>query len=181
MRDASIARNYAEALLGLARKANDLPGWGAMIADVADAMERDERLRRFLESPRIGAGEKNAILSRAFADRMPRLFVRFLNALVNHRRQMLIPQIAAEYRNLVDEAEGRVHARVMVARPPSAEDEALVAGQLSRTFGKQVVPHFTVNPDLLGGIVVRIGDRVIDGSVRHRLSMLRRRLVGTQG
>jgi len=177
MRDVSIARNYADALLSLARKANDLPGWGQMIADVADAVERDERLRHFLESPRVGAAQKNAILRKAFADRMPRLFVRFLEALVSHGRQLLIPEIASEYRNLVDEAEGRVHARVTVARQPSADDERLVATQLSRTFGKQVVPHFSVNPAILGGLVVRVGDTVIDGSVRRRLALLRQRLV----
>jgi F-type H+-transporting ATPase subunit delta len=179
MREPTIARNYAEALLALARKADDLAGWGRMIADVASGIEQDVRLRRFLEAPQVSAERKNAILAQAFEDRVPRLFLRFLQKLVLNRRQMLIPAIATEYHHLVDTAEGRVHARVTVARALDAAGEASLAAQLSRTLGMTVVPHVTVNPDILGGVVVRIGDTVIDGSVRRRLAKLRGRMLGS--
>jgi F-type H+-transporting ATPase subunit delta len=177
MRDETIARNYAEALLALARKANDLPGWGAMIADVAAAMENDVTLRRFLQSPRVDAAQKNEILGKAFQDRMPRLFVRFLQALVHNRRHMLIPQISIEYATLVDVVEGRVHARVTVAKAPTDSERDAMTAQLSRALGKTVIPHLAVDPSILGGVVVRIGDTVMDGSVRKRLNTLRSRLV----
>ena len=180
MREPTIARNYAEALLALARKADDLPGWGRMIADVASGIEQDVRLRRFLEAPQVSAERKNAILAQAFEDRVPRLFLRFLQKLVLNRRQMLIPAIATQYHDLVDTAEGRVHARVTVARALDAAGEASLAAQLSRTLGKTVVPHVTVNPEILGGVVVRVGDTVIDGSVRRRLATLRSRMLGGQ-
>jgi F-type H+-transporting ATPase subunit delta len=177
MREPTIARNYAEALFELARKGGDLDGWGAMISDVADAMQRDVRLRRFLESPRVSAEKKSEVLAGALQDRMPRLLVRFLQALVHNRRQLLIPQIAQEYRSLVDAAEGRVHALVTMASDPSDAERESIARELGRVIGKQVVPHVTVNPAILGGIVVRMGDTVMDGSVRRRLSLLRNRLV----
>ena len=182
MRDATIARNYAEVLLALARKANnDLDGWGRMIADVADAMRTDARFRRFLESPRVSEDDKNAVLARAFAaSAAPRNFVRFLHTLVNNRRQMLIPDVAVEYAKLVDEAEGRLHADVTVARASSPDEQRAIAAQLSRALGKQVVPHVRVNPAILGGVVVRVGDTVMDGSVRRRLATLRNRLVGAR-
>lgn len=176
MRDSTIARNYAEALLSLARKAEDLGGWGTMMSDVADAMQRDQTLRRFLESPRVAAAQKSELLGKALQDRMPRLFVRFLQTLVRNRRQMLIPEIALEYRTLVDEVEGRVHAAVTVFAEPSDKDRDAIAKQLSRAMGRTVVPHLTVNPAILGGLVVRVGDRVMDGSVRRRLTMLRSRM-----
>ena len=177
MREPTIARNYAEALLALARKAGDLPGWGRMIADVAAGIESDVRLQRFLEAPQVSAERKNAILGKAYEDRVPRLFLRFLQKLVSNRRQMLIPAIATAYHDLVDTAEGRVHARVTVARPLDDAGRTAVAGQLSRALGKTVVPHVVVNPDILGGIVVRVGDTVIDGSVRRRLATLRSRMM----
>jgi F-type H+-transporting ATPase subunit delta len=177
MRDATIARNYAEALLELARRAGEVDGWGRMIADVAGATQSDETMRLFLESPRIGATEKNAIIGQAFQDRMPRLFVRFLQTLVKNRRQMLIPEIAEEYRDLLDASEGRVHAQVTVARETDKAGEKLIARELSRVLGKDVVPHLTVNPAILGGLVVRVGDEVMDGSVRRRLAALRAQLV----
>ena len=177
MRDPTISRNYAEALLALARKANDLDGWGGMLQDVASAIERDETLRTFLSTPRLGAAEKNEILGRAFQDRMPRLFVRFLQSLVKNRRQMLIPQIAVEYQNLLDENANRVHATVTMATEPAADETARLTTRLSEAFGKQVVPHVVVNPAILGGVVVRVGDTVLDGSVRRRLGALRARML----
>ena len=181
MRDTTIARNYAEALLALARKAGDLQAWGRMIDDVASAMERDDRLRRFLEAPQISANQKNAVLAKAYEDQAPRLFLRYLQRLVMNRRQMLIPAIANEYRDLVDEAEGRVHAQVTVARPVDEAERAAIGHQLSQTIGKPVVPQVRVNPNIMGGIIVRIGDRVMDGSVRRRLGILRSRMLARAG
>jgi len=177
MRDSTIARNYAETLLELARRANDLEGWGKMIMDVAAALEADESLRIFLETPRISAEAKNEILAKAFQDRMPRLFVRYLQTVVKNRRQRLISEIAEEYRNLLDAVEGRVHAQVTVAREAGDAEHKLIAKELSRVLGKTVIPHLTVNPAILGGLVVRVGDEVMDGSVRRRLSKLRNTLV----
>lgn len=177
MRETTIARNYAETLLALAQKANDLGGWASMITDLADAMESNATLRLFLESPRVGAAEKNKVLAAAFTDKMPRNFLRFLQSLVSHRRQMLIPQIAREYLDLVDEVEGRLHARVTVARETNAAETSAIAQQLSRMFNKDVVPHLTVDPSIMGGVIVYVGDTVLDGSVKKRLSALRRKML----
>ena len=177
MRDTTIARNYAETLLALAGKANDLRGWGTMITDIAAAMGANPKLRLFLESPRVGTAEKNAVLTAAFTDKVPRNFLRFLLSLVTHRRQMLIPEIAREYLDLVDAAEGRMHARVTVARATSDQETSAITQQLSRMFGKEVVPHLTVDPTLMGGVIVHVGDTVLDGSVKKRLMSLRRRML----
>lgn len=179
MREPTIAKNYAETLLELAQRANDLRGWGEMLDQISDAMETDRRLRTFLESPRVSAQRKNEILQKAYGS-LPRNFLRFLQALVNHRRQMLIPVIAHTYHDLVDAVEGRVHASVTVARPADDSDREVVTKQLSRVLGKNVVPHFHVNPGILGGVVVRVGDTVLDGSVRRRLATLRARMLGAR-
>ena len=177
MRDATIARNYAETLLVLARKAEDLRGWGKMLSDVAAAMNENPTLRLFLESPKVSAEQKSAVIGKAFTDRMPRLMLRFIQSVVMHRRQMLIPAIAEEYLNLVDEAEGRIHARVTVARETDDAGRDAIAKQLSRMFGKDVVPHLNVDPSIMGGVVVHVGDTVLDGSVRKRLASLKRRML----
>jgi F-type H+-transporting ATPase subunit delta len=177
VREPTIARNYAEVLLALARRAEDLSGWGTMLQGVADAVQRDPKLQRFLESPRVTADQKNRILGSAFQDRLPRLFVRYLQALVSHRRQRLLPEIALQYQALVDELENRVHAQVTVSREPDDDMRSIVARGVSRAFGKTVVPHYLVRPDILGGVIVRVGDVVMDGSVRRRLKSLRHRLL----
>jgi F-type H+-transporting ATPase subunit delta len=180
MREPTIARNYAETLLELAQRSGDLRAWGEMIDSVGNAMDTDRRLRMFLESPRLSAGQKNEIIQKAYGATLPRNFVRFLQALVSHRRQMLIPVIAQAYHDLVDQVEGRVHASVTVAREPDDSDREVVTTQLKRALGKEVVPHFHVNASILGGVVVRVGDTVLDGSVRRRLTTLRSRMLGTR-
>ena len=115
MRDTTIARNYAETLLVLATRAKDLRGWGKMLTDVATAMREQPALKLFLESPRVSAAKKSEVVGKALTDRMPRLMLRFIQTMIMHRRQMLIPAVAEEYLNLVDEAEGRIHARVTLA------------------------------------------------------------------
>jgi F-type H+-transporting ATPase subunit delta len=167
-------------LLELAQRSGDLRAWGEMIDSVGNAMDTDRRLRMFLESPRLSAGQKNEIIQKAYGAALPRNFVRFLQALVSHRRQMLIPVIAQAYHDLVDRVEGRVHASVTVAREPDDSDREVVTTQLQRALGMEVVPHFHVNASILGGVVVRVGDTVLDGSVRRRLATLRSRMLGTR-
>lgn len=180
MRDISIARNYAEALLALAGKAQDRAGYGALISALGDAVSQDQKLRHFLEAPQVSAAEKNAILGKALADKAPRAFVLFVQKLVTNRRQTLIPEIATEYHDLLDAAEGRVHARVTVSRPYDAAATAAVGEALSKALGKTVVPHLTVDERIIGGVVVRVGDTVMDGSVRRKLGKLRAALVGAR-
>jgi F-type H+-transporting ATPase subunit delta len=177
MRDTTIAKNYAEALLALASRAKELAGWGRTFTEIATAIENDQTLSRFLESPRVSAEQKRQWFARALGDRVPRLMLAFLTKLVSNRRQMLIPAIAIEYWNLVDAIEGRVHARVTVARPMDDKGSKMIARELSRALGKDVVPHLSVNPAILGGVVVKVGDTVMDGSVRRRLALLRGRML----
>jgi F-type H+-transporting ATPase subunit delta len=177
MRDSTIARNYAEALVTLAQRAGDLDGWGRMIDDVAHLVTKDLKVRRFLESPRVPVSAKKEILRKAFQDRMPRLMVRFLEALLQNRRQLLIPEIASEYATLVDASLGRVRADVTLAREPLPGEVEAIAASLSRTLGRTAVPNVRVNPEIIGGVIVRVGDYVKDGSVRRRLGLLKSKLV----
>lgn len=177
MRDESIARNYAETLLSLAKKADDVDGWGVTMQGVADAFNTDPSLRNFLGSPKVSPVQKNEVLSKALSERTPRLFVRFIQMLVTKRRQMLIPAISTEYQNLLDREHGRVHATVTVARETSEEERKKIAAQLTKTLGREVVAHLSVDPRILGGVVVRYGDTVMDGSVRKRLATLKSRML----
>ena len=176
MHEESIARNYAAVLLTLARKANATDDWAALINAVASAVEENVTLRRFLAAPQVSAADKNAVLGKGLEGKAPPLFVKFLQKLVSNRRQTMIPDVATQYGNLLDAAEGRVHARVTVARAMSEADQHSLAAQLTRALKKTVVPHVTVNPAILGGVVVRVGDTVMDGSVRRRLGVLRTRM-----
>lgn len=172
----TVARNYAETLLTLANKANDPRGWGSLLRQVADAISNDTTLRQFLESPRISGDAKSDVVTKAFTDRVPRVFLKFLQQLVRNRRQMLIPAIADDYDTLLDLSQNIVHARVTLAKDVSVDELKAIGLQLSSLVGKTVVPHVSIDPTILGGVVVRMGDTVMDGSVSRRLATLRRRM-----
>jgi F-type H+-transporting ATPase subunit delta len=177
MNDATIGRNYAETLLTLAKREGQEEEWGDLITSVASVMASDRTFKNFLSSPQIAASRKIEILEKALDRRVPHLFLRFLETVILKRRQMVIPEIASEYRALIDEAEDRVHATVIVAREPAEPERDALARQLSRLFGKRVVPHISLNPAILGGVIVKVGDTVMDGSIRRRLATLKSRML----
>jgi F-type H+-transporting ATPase subunit delta len=179
MNEATIGRNYAETLLILAKRDSQEEEWGTLIESLAAAMQEEQTLKTFLESPQLAATQKIEILEKALGKRVPRLFLKFVETVIMKRRQMVIPEIASEYRALIDEAEDRVHATVIVAREPAEPERDALARQLSRLFGKRVVPHISLNPAILGGVIVKVGDTVMDGSVRRRLASLRSRMLAT--
>jgi len=179
MNEQRIGRNYAEALLSLARKDGEEERWGALIDAIAVAMRENPTLRTFLESPKLSASRKIDLLKRALVTGVPPVFLRFLETVILKRRQMLIPEIASEYRMLIDDSEDRVHVNVTVAREPGEPEKDALTKQLSRLFGKRVVPHISHNPAILGGVIVKVGDTVMDGSVRRRLATLKQRMLAT--
>ena len=179
MNDSTIGRNYAETLLILAKKQGQQEEWGALIDALAVAMQEDRTLRTFLESPKLAASQKIEIVKKALGKKAPAVFLRYLETVISKRRQMLIPAIATEYRGLIDESEDRVHANVIVAREPEQAEKDALTKNLSRVLGKRVVPHITLNPAILGGLIVKVGDTVMDGSVRRRLATLRSRMLAT--
>lgn len=179
MNDARIGRNYAEALLTLARKDEEQKEWGALIDAISAGMREDHTLRTFLQSPKLSSARKIQIIELALGRRVPKLFLRFLETVIMKRRQMLIPEIASEYRLLIDESEDRVHVNVTVARELAEPERDALSRQLGRLFGKRVVPHISLNPAILGGVIVKVGDTVMDGSVRRRLASLKHRMLST--
>jgi F-type H+-transporting ATPase subunit delta len=175
-----IARNYAETLLALAERRGGqatADAYARAIDDVAELMRREPRVREFLETPRISSEAKQKALRDAFSRRVPEHVLRFLLIVVEKRRQSLLPTIAAEFHALVDEVEGRVRAEVTVASEPAPELQREIVASLERKLGRTVVASFRVDPGILGGVVVKLGDRVIDGSLQRRVSDLRSRMM----
>ena len=180
MKSTTIARNYAEALL-LAAEAGDkgaVEQYGRLMDAVAGAVGgADERIAVALDSPRVAKATKAALLERALADVAPPVFVRFLQAVIRRGRQGLLGEIAQEYQVLVDLKLDRVHAGVVLVEEPDARLEKQIVERLTAALGKEVRAHFRAERGIIGGVVVRVGDRVYDGSVRRKLTVLRRRML----
>lgn len=181
MKNTVVARNYAEALVATAERHGDVVQFGLLIDAVAGAMTVEPKVRAVLESPRITKQAKKRVLEQALKGRAPAAFVRFLQGVVQRGRQGLLPEISEAYRSLVDQHLGRVHAGVVTARPVDDQLAATISERLTRAVGKTVLSHFRADPALVGGVIVRIGDRVFDGSIRRRLQLLRYRMLHSRG
>ncbi len=179
MREATIARNYAEALFDSGERKGTTDLYANLLEAVAGAVEADDTVRDFLESPRVPKAKKHEVLARALKDHAPEQFLKFLEAVVKRGRQGIFPAIAKEYLALVDKKFNRVHAGVTVAREPDLALQGIVKQRLSEVLGMEVIPDFRTDKAILGGLVVRVGDRIMDGSVRRRMVTLRRKLIGT--
>ncbi|MBK8002696.1 MAG: ATP synthase F1 subunit delta [Gemmatimonadetes bacterium] len=176
MRSETVALNYAEALFQLGEKGGQTEAYGALLDAVAHGIAAAPSVEAVLMSPRVTKAQKASLLASALSS-APREFVLFLTAVVKRGRQGLFAEMARAYEGLVDQKLNRVRAAVTVARPA---DEALrqqIAARLTQVIGKQVLPHFHEDPTILGGVIVRVGDRVFDGSVRRRMTLLRRQLL----
>jgi F-type H+-transporting ATPase subunit delta len=178
VRESTIARNYAQALFEAADRAGAAEQYGALLEAVAGAIEAEDRVRITLESPRVPKAVKAGLLRKALAGRAPEPFMRFIDAVVKRGRQVLLPAISREYQEFLNVKLNRVHAGITLARSPDAGLREQIRRRLSEVLGKEVVPHFREDPSLIGGLVVRVGDRVMDGSVRRQMAVLRRGMLG---
>ncbi len=175
-----IARNYAGTLLALAhRQGGDatVDEYGVAIEQVADLLHREALIREFLETPRVDVEAKKSALKASFQGRIPEIVLRFLLVVMEKRRQGALRGIAAEYHQLVDEERGRVRAEVTLAREPGAELRREIVESLEQRLGRTVLATFQVDPSLGGGIVIRAGGEILDGSLRRRTAGLRRRML----
>ena len=178
MRSVTIARNYAEALFDLGELSGHTAQYADLIEAVAGAVETTPEVQAVLMSPRVPKAAKARLLGSALKN-APAEFVRFLQALVKRGRQRLLGEVATEYQALLDIKHNRVRAGVTVARPADAALQRDIQAALSRQLGKEVLAEFHVDPEILGGTVVRMGERIHDGSLRRKMVKLRRHLLSS--
>jgi F-type H+-transporting ATPase subunit delta len=177
VRSTTVARNYAEALLDLGERGGHTDRYAELIDAVAGAVETTPEIQAVLMSPRVPKSEKARLLGGAL-EGAPREFVLFLQSLVKRGRQKYLRDIATQYQALLDIKHNRVRAGVTLARPADESLQRDIQAALSRRLGKEVLAAFHVDPEILGGTVVRVGERIHDGSVRRRMTKLRRLLSG---
>jgi F-type H+-transporting ATPase subunit delta len=184
LRASTIARNYAETLFALAEQGGGgragagapTQEFGELLDAVAHGIAAAPKVQAVLMSPRVTKAQKIALLTQALKGAR-REFVLFLTAVVKRGRQGLFGEMAREYEALLDLKLNRVRAQVTVARAADTALRRKITARLAEVVGKEVLPTFNEDPGILGGIIVRVGDRVFDGSIRRRMTVLRRTLL----
>ena len=170
------ARRYAQAAFELALEADDLDGWLDDLRAIGGAVE-SEGLGDALDSPQLTSARKAALIDELFGDSIKPLPRNLLCLLASKNAARAAPDLANEFAGMVDAHRGVVRAEVVTAAPMNAEQAARVSEMLRQVAGREVVITAREDPDILGGMIARVGDQVIDGSARTRLDSMRKRLV----
>lgn len=171
----STARRYAEAALSLAERDGSLGDWVAAL-DAAVTRLTDAQVMRVLADPAIPFDDRRRVADAMLGDSVTGAPRNLVLLLVRRGRIELLPRVASELRRLWEQRQGIVHAVVTSAAPLTDAERDAVRDKLASMTGDTVDVETRVDPSLLGGVLVRMGDRLIDGSVRGRLERLRTRL-----
>jgi F-type H+-transporting ATPase subunit delta len=168
---ATVARPYAEAIFRAALEKNALGAVAEALAMVA-AIARDEQMHSVLLNPKVSAEQKKQLFAAAAGERLDELTARLVSLLVDNHREVLIGSIAEQFDELKHEHERVLRARITSAQPLSSEQRAEIVSALEKRYGKKVEADLDIDPQLLGGARVQIGDQVIHASVRDALAQM---------
>jgi len=177
-RDVTIARRYAQALFLAARKKDAVDRVAQDLAGVnkVDAAMND-RLRLFLEAPQVPTDQKIEVVEKGLGPSVHRLVIEFFKLIINKKRLFRMRDIAEEFGRLVEEHQGIVRARVTSAVPLTDSELTALVASLEQSLSKKVKVDAHVDPAILGGLVVKVGDRIADQSVTTQLDRLREQLL----
>ncbi|NLN76710.1 MAG: ATP synthase F1 subunit delta [Armatimonadetes bacterium] len=168
-----IVRRYAAALFSAASDANVVDDVESDLGLVGHTVESSPALREVIHSPVVDRSVKVKILQDIFAGKIQQVTSVFLKLLVDKNREEALALTKPEYVLLANQARGIVQAEVISAVPLSKEQQSRLVEKLNATTGKKIQLVEKVEPEISGGIIVRIGDTVIDGSIRGQLAALR--------
>lgn len=170
VRASPVARRYAEAYFGLAREAGDISGWRAELVGVVDTLTHSD-VAQALQNPRLPLAQR-VKLGMDLLEGVAEPARNLARLLIERRRTPITAEILSAYDELADRESGVLRAEVLTAVPVDSKLQERITRDLSRRFGQSVRPTIRQDPSILGGLVVRVGDRVIDDSIRTHLQQL---------
>jgi F-type H+-transporting ATPase subunit delta len=166
----TIARPYAEALFSVAQGSGEkLDGWLAAVDDLAGLMVHPQ-VAEVVADPKLDHEQIFGLLSGMMKTSLPLAGANFVKLLIENQRLAVLPEVAVQFRQLKNRAEGVADCLIETAFPLADGQVADLLASLSKKFGQKLKPEVRVNSDLIGGVRATVGDQVLDGSVRARLT-----------
>jgi F-type H+-transporting ATPase subunit delta len=177
----AAARVYAKALFDIGLEEGGVAAVAADLHGVQDALNGlDEDLQVVFNLPQLRRDDKRRIINLAFEGKVGRPVLGFLNILVEKRRELLFDKVVEEFDYSLDRHEGRVQVAVTSARKLDTDLADALRAALEQRTHKNIVLHERIDPEVIGGLRINIGDEVLDGTLRRGLQDMRRSLVATQ-
>ncbi len=172
-----VAKKYSTALFNIVREKGLIDEAFTQFEELDHLINDDESLLQFLLAPHILDQNKVNLLKDVFSDRLNPLFLEFLLVLVSKHRIGFLHEIIEEFRNRVADARGMLVAKVTSAIPLNDTDRDGLIKKLAAKTGKSIELEEKIDPAVMGGMIIILGDQIIDGSVRHGLSLLKEDLM----
>ena len=173
---AASSKRYAQAMFQIALEQGDLDAWQNDLEVMGRALENPE-FASLLDAPQIPTTVKIAVAKETLAESVTPLSLNLLSLLASRGITHLVPRILDEYVMMLDSHKGIERAEVVAAFPLNKRQETQIVKLLENSIGKKIKIRSTQQPRIIGGLIARVGDRVIDGSVVTKLKNLRRELV----
>lgn len=167
----TIARPYAEAVFQLAKEQNALPRWSGML-QLAAAVATSPDIQALIGNPRITPKQLGDLFLGICGDRLDGAARNFVLVLIENRRLALLPEIGELFEQLRAAHEGEVEATITTAFPLTDAQVQEIAGRLQAKYRRRILPRVVVQPELIGGVKLQVGDEVTDGSLRGRLDAM---------
>jgi F-type H+-transporting ATPase subunit delta len=177
MADVQAGKRYAQAAFSIAREQGTIATWRAELGDVASVLS-ESQLAPVLADAKVPLETRLGMVERTLS--VSPLVLNLAKLLVSKGRSLDARAVADAFTRMADESEGIAHAHVTTAVELSPQQLSDLTARLSQSMGKRVATTATVDPSIIGGVVVRVGDKLVDGSVRTRLKTLRRELEGAR-
>jgi F-type H+-transporting ATPase subunit delta len=176
----TTALTYARALIDLAKEKTQAEPIGAELNDLKKVIDANPLFKRFLSDPAIGQEERRAVIDKAIRSQVSPLVANFIGVLQAHGRLGLLDQIASAYADLLDELLGKAEVDVTVAQQLSADELEQVRKKVSQAIKKDAIVHQHVDESIIGGLVLRVEDKLIDASVRSQLTSMKKQLLAAR-
>jgi len=176
-KDLRASKRYASALFATAQKQNSIERVEADFVAVIELMQATPAFQQMWDSPLVPAGRKRDLITRILDTVVNPLTLAFLRLLVDKRREALLSTVQFEMRQLADTSRHLVRAEAIFATPPTAAEQADLVKSLEKRTGDHVDLTISVDAAILGGIIVRMQDTILDGSVRGTLERMREQLL----
>jgi F-type H+-transporting ATPase subunit delta len=177
VKDLRAARRYATALFASAQKQGKLDAIERDMTSLLEMMQQTPALRQMWESPQVPTGRKRELLKTLFENTFDPLTLSFLRLLVDKRREDILEAVDYDLRQQADASRHVVRAEATFAVPPTHDEQENLIKSLEHRTGERVLMTVEVNPGILGGVIVRMQDTIIDGSVRGSLERMREQLL----
>ena len=171
------AYTYARSLLELAQQRNAAPQIGAELDQIREIIRANPTFAEFLRDPGISAEERAGVIDRTIKAQVDPLLANFIGVVLVHGRLGMLDEIATAYNDLLDDLLGKVEVDVTVAQRLSPDDLEQVRRKVAAALKKDAVIHQYVDESIIGGLVLRVEDKLIDASVKTQLETMRRQLL----